>query len=234
MADKPPPHTIVEGDCVSSIGFEKGFSIDRIWKDPDNATLKETRESPYVLAPGDVLVIPEKEEKLTAAATGIVHVFKRANVPETLQLRFLDEEGKPRAGLDYIIDINGKQTPGKTGDDGAIETVTIPPNQKTIWLLLNKSEEYELCLGELDPIETESGVCARLMNLGYLSEEDEDVYPIYLDDAVEEKSWEETGRDPARALRAALFAFQEDNGIENPTGEIDDETKTKLLEMHGS
>jgi N-acetylmuramoyl-L-alanine amidase len=51
-------HVVREGECLASIAFENGFFPDTIWRHADNSALKERRENPNVLQPGDVLFIP--------------------------------------------------------------------------------------------------------------------------------------------------------------------------------
>jgi shikimate kinase len=69
-------------------------------------------------------------------------------------------------------------------------------------------------IGDLDPLEETSGVRMRLEHLRYLT---------LLDDRDVE-SWE---------LARAIVAFQLDAGIE-PTGSLDDATRSALRAAHGS
>jgi hypothetical protein len=235
LAERKEEDLIIEqGQCVSSIAFEKGLTIDRIWNDPANAALKDSRLTPYILAPGDALHVPALEEKKLPVATGATHVFRRVGVPETFQLALHDEAGQPLAGLPYIVDVNDTKKEGVTGSNGEIEVQKISPSQTTAWILIDGKLELELLLGELDPITEDSGVAARLQNLGYLPEAEEDVLAIYLDDVADEPAdWREVQVEPARALRAAVRAFQIAMELESTTGELDDATRAKIQELHG-
>jgi len=62
-------YEVQAGDCISSIAYERGFSLETIWNHPANAALKQRRRNPYVLRPGDVLKIPDKTEHLESCQT---------------------------------------------------------------------------------------------------------------------------------------------------------------------
>ena len=56
-------HTVAEGDCLSSIAFDSGFIWQTIWWHSSNEALRERRNDPNVLYPGDVVKIPDPQEK---------------------------------------------------------------------------------------------------------------------------------------------------------------------------
>jgi len=72
----------------------------------------------------------------------------------------------------------------------------------------------------LDDVESDSGVISRLNNLGYFAGS-----PV--DDAMEQ-----TPPDSQRQVRSALEEFQCDHGL-TVLGIINNETRTRLLEIHG-
>jgi N-acetylmuramoyl-L-alanine amidase len=77
-----------------------------------------------------------------------------------------------------------------------------------------REQEITLVLGGLDPVDTLIGVAQRLHNLGFCG---------YDGDA-----------EPTEAsLIEPLQNFQKANGLE-PSGQINDATKAKLKQMHGS
>jgi hypothetical protein len=70
----PTTHLVEEGECPSSIAKRFGFRIWRtIYDDPSNATLRRKRPDPNVLAPGDVVMIPDREPRQEPGATGARH-----------------------------------------------------------------------------------------------------------------------------------------------------------------
>ena len=119
---------------------------------------------------------------------------------------------------EYVLDIDGVLSRGKTDADGNIE-ITIPPNAKRGRLVIN-DEEFELTLGTIDPIEEKQGVIQRLENLGF--------YEVGEDDETDTEDGEE--EDP---YIEAIKKFQESVGLE-PTGEADQQTLDRLVETHGS
>ena len=54
-------YTVKQGDCITSIAFNKGFYEKTIWDHPDNAKLKNDRKDMKILQPGDKVVIRGNE-----------------------------------------------------------------------------------------------------------------------------------------------------------------------------
>jgi hypothetical protein len=206
-----PEYTVKQGDCISSIAEQHGFTPDKIWDHPENTNLKKIRKDQNILFPGDIVFVPEKKEKEESGGTEQRHRFRRKGVPEKLRI-ILQVEGEPRANAEYIIDIDGEQSRGTTDDKGCV-SISIPPgSQHGKLTILDGGEEFELALGGLDPIGEISGIQARLFNLGYNID-------------VTGK-WDELSSE-------ALMRFQSDHEI-NVTGNIDEETKSKLKSVYRS
>ncbi|HUU46767.1 MAG TPA: peptidoglycan-binding protein [Acidobacteriota bacterium] len=204
-------YTVKQGDCISSIAFEHGFFPDTIWNDPENSELKEKREDPNVLLPGDVVYIKDKEIKEESCASDQRHRFRRKGVPEILRIQFKIND-EPRANEAYVLEIDGSRSEGKSDGDGVVE-VWIPPSAMSGKISFPDGEdEYELELGDLDPITEISGLQARLRNLGFY------------DGEVDGEESEE--------LEQAIRVIQERHDLE-PTGELDETTRDKILEEHG-
>ncbi|GHG68434.1 peptidoglycan-binding protein [Comamonas sp. JC664] len=201
-------YTVEEGDCVSSIAHAHGLSPQRVWEAPGNEALRQERTSPHVLKPGDVVALPDKEARHVPCATGRTHTFKLKGIPERFRLR-LHENGAPRTRVPYRLTLGQVVHEGETNDQGLIDC-GIPPGTREAKLEVG-GEEYTLSLGTLQPISTDEGLRARLVNLGFLAE-----------DATEED-----------ALTAAVASFQAEAGM-MPTGTVDDATRSKLREAHGA
>jgi len=209
-----PDYTVQQGDCISSIAQQHGFSWQTIWNHANNAGLRAKRQSPNVLLPGDVLFIPDKEEKIHPGPTEKRHTFKKKGVPAKLRLK-IEFNDEPRANQPYFLQIDGRHYSGNTDAQGRLAhsipldarkgklKVGIPPDQ----------DEYDLDLGHMDPVDEVSGVQARLNNLGF------DCGP------ADGKMGPDT--------EAALRSFQEKHKLQ-VTGKADAATRAKLVDIHGS
>lgn len=85
-------YQIREGDCISSIAYEHGFFPDTLWNHPDNTELKQNRKDMNLLEVGDIVNIPEKEEKEESAAPEQKHRFRKKGVPAKLRMKILKEQ----------------------------------------------------------------------------------------------------------------------------------------------
>lgn len=205
-------HTVQEGECMSSISFENGFFWKSLWNLAENADLKSTRESPFVLKPGDVVQIPELRQREVSVATGARHTFRRNGVPAVLRLQLLDMN-KPLAGLPYVLEFSGKKITGTTDAQGKV-ALFVPPDLPSATLRVGEGERprvYELALRTLDPAREIKGIQARLANLGYY------------------RGGVHGDLDAATA--AAIEKFQREHDLE-PTGEADETTALLLADIH--
>ncbi len=207
-------YTVQQGDHISSIAERYGFFNWRIiWNDPQNAELRQKRPNPDVLFPGDEIVIPDKKPKTESRETGNVHVFKVPAAPLKLRLRIEDFDNNPIPNLACEVEIDGDTRQVTTDGDGFLD-LDIPRAAKE-GRLRNETIgiDVPLKIGHMDPSEEDSGWVARLVNLGYHG------------GAVGDLSDE--------LLPAAIEEFQCDHGLK-VTGQLDEATRSKLLEVHGS
>jgi len=126
-------------------------------------------------------------------------------------------EEEPIANADYVFEADGSHvSDGKTDQDGCVE-IPLVPNAREGKLIIDRGKPTEkiiqLDLGGMDPLAEVSGVRKRLRNLGFFCRPD--------------------GPDGTPDLKAALKRFQDQNSLDT-TGEIDDATRDKLKEVHGS
>ena len=204
-------YTVKQGDCISSIAEQHGFSPDKIWDHPDNANLKEKRKDQNILFPGDVVFVPDKEDKEESGATEQRHRFRKKGVPAQIRLKVLDEN-QPRANQSYTLEVDGVLFSGVTDSEGNLEHV-IPPDAKKGKLLIGEEQdEYLLNLGQIDPIDTITGLQARLNNLGF--------YYGAMDGVM------------GTETEAAIREFQKTYDLEE-SGTADTVMQNKLLEVHG-
>lgn len=212
-----PIHVVQQGECFSKIAERYGFGDYRaLYDHPDNAELKKKRANPNVLEPGDRIVIPDKQLKVEEGlATGKLHRFRLRRPKKELRLKLEGHDGAPLAGAAYVLEVGGEKHEGTTDGVGKLEQ-TVPVAETTATLTI-AGRVLHLRLGHLNPLDTKdggiSGAQGRLLNLGY--------NPGPADGVL------------GKRTRTALVLFQHDEKLE-VTGELDDATKKKLEEKHGS
>lgn len=205
---------VKSGDCMSSIAKQTGHFWQTLWDDPANTELKDTRRKPNVLLPGDRVTVPALRAKQEPGATEMRHRFVRRGEPSHFATRILDQD-EPRANEPFTLVIDEKQTiTGFTDPDGKID-VPIPGTAKKAVLTVGEEPDLlklEIKLGFLDPVASWNGVQTRLKNLGFCC----DV----------------TGESDEQTIEA-LNEFRESVGLPR-ADDIDDDTRHKLEEKHGS
>ena len=244
-------HKVRQHECINSLANRYSLFSETIWRHSNNAELRSLRQNPNILNPGDEVFIPDMEIKQEAVATEQRHRFRRKGVPAKLRLQILkdieEEDGaadeppagnsdagddfvnsespelilepkpqEPDANAPYFLIVDQVPSEGSTDGDGRIE-ISIPEGAQRATLIINPDtddeEMVELSLGDMDPVDTVCGVKKRLANLQF--------YCGAVDDE----------EDPE--LYAALNQFQHTYELEI-TGLIDQATKDKLIEAHGS
>jgi hypothetical protein len=237
-------HIVRKGECIDSIAKRYGYFADTLWNHSDNQRLRELRKDQNILWPGDVVIIPELRQKESDASTEEHHRFRRKGVPARLRMKFFKpaapnpeesntgsqydpsryEGAPPQQAMDYepitnaqfVLNVDGTYIQGQSDGEGLVD-VPIPPDavEGSIKFYPGAPEEiaFNLSLGDMDPIDTIKVVRKRLNNLGYpcLPSGDE------MDDS----------------LADALRQFQSAQNL-TANGEIDQATKDKLVEIHGS
>ena len=204
-----PGHVVSDGECISSIAFQRGFFWETIWNHPQNGDLKSLRKDPNILFASDVVFVPDKQLKQAIRSTGAHYKFVKKNNHVTLRLRLLDEF-KPRGGVNYTLIVGSLTLRGQT--DGAGHLRQKIPADATSALLVTDEDGYNLKIGSLAPISENIGVQHRLRNLGYLGQDTDGEITVATTDAIKR--------------------FQKDKGL-NPSGELTDDTRARLQKEHG-
>ncbi len=131
-----------------------------------------------------------------------------------------DETGKPYADVRYEVWIDGKQYSigqNYSSAEGLIRAEVPPVKEVELRVWFDEESEpdiYMLKMDTLDPLDTIAGVQDRLNNLGYdCGDEQGEIGPL---------------------TTAALMLFQAETGIEPADGTLNETTRQKLLELHGS
>lgn len=207
-------HDVAQGESVGSLAAEVGHLPETVWDAPENKSLKDERKEMEILRPGDRLFLPAVKAKTFDVPTGSEKKFKVKRPPARLKIQVV-QEGQPRANTPFVLIVDGVATPGDTDGQGMVD-LPISPRAGQATLVVGEEEDqtvYELSLRGLDPISEVSGVQGRLANLGYdVGEPDGELGP---------------------RTSAALAAFQQDEGL-TPNGQLDDATRDRLKQRHGS
>ena len=204
-------HKVEQGEHLSSIAAQYGFSsFIPIWNADENAHIRQVRDDPHQLLPGDEIVIPETRPAKFSRKTGASYSFKVYVEKLKVRLKLLDFMGQPRAGLTAKVNCGDEPKDITTDGDGVLESGM--SRDCTAGTLAVDEATYDLAIGALDPVSEPSGQAARLRNLGYWYGSDDDVL------------------DPD-ALKLAIQLFQGKNGLP-VTGEADADFITKLDSVH--
>lgn len=235
-------HEADSDDDVQWMAAEYGIKDwEAVAKDPKNKELLDQKRGPHVLYAGDKVWIPDLKPKVFDAETDKKHEYKLYPPKQLVHLVLEDDDGKAHGNCRYEFWVNGKRydPPGTSGElrsreDGLVYQL-VPlerdvvlrawledPKAKQKYKELEPSPEDEeefdyisiqLNPAHLDPIDTVEGLQDRLTNLGY---ELKDV-------------WGTLGH----GTRDAIREFQQDVGL-TQSGEMDTETRKRLLEQAGS
>ncbi len=212
-------YTVQQGDFLSKIAKAFGFSdYHTIWDHPSNAALKQQRQNPSVLFPGDNLFIPDRETRVEPGSTDQRHKFKMKAPVLKLQLTLEDMYEKPIANAPCILVLSSDSRHVTTDGNGHIAEV-IPPDSHDATLVIQDdqtpftSTQIPIKIGDLDPVDEVSGQAARLANLGYYFDDLDKI-----DDA---------------AFSSAMEEFQCDNHLQ-VDGICGPQTQAKLKQVHGS
>jgi len=207
----PIHHRIQTGDSVLSLARRYGFLPQTIWDAPENDELRERRADMNTLAPGDVLVIPDKRVEAISRTTGRAHRFRIKGTLAKLRMQLYDF-GQPRAGEDFMLIVNNSYVvEGTTNGDGVLEAQV--PVLATSGRLVIGEDQFgiDLLFGHLDPASELSGIQQRLINLGYTCHDSHGEF--------------------GESTRTALRDFQDTHGLAT-SGELDEDTRARIVELH--
>ncbi len=193
---------------MASLAKSHGFRDWRtIYDHPDNDDLRGRRPNPNHLHPGDEVVVPDKEQRVEERSTGARHAFVVRGAPTTLRVRL-----RGMHALRYRLEVGEGVYEGA----GTMVEHDIEPDEEEamlhVWLADTEAPTitWRLALGQVDPIEEDSGAKRRLDNLGFGTSRGQ-----HIDEATE---------------RAAA-AFEQAEGAE-PIGALTDALKQRLRRAH--
>lgn len=209
-------HNVIQGETIISIASSYGFNWETVWNLGENAELKQQRQDPSILFPGDVVVIPEVIQKSVSAPMCNRHRFRLKKQMAVFRVKVEDAAGKPCSNKKFSLEIEKLKLEGST-DGSALIELKIPAKAQQGKLMVWLEDEnntvlnWNLKLGHLNPITTISGVQARLSNLGF---------PV---GEIDGQMGPET--------TSAILAFQIVHGL-TASGVIDNNVQQKLKQLH--
>lgn len=223
----PVRHVLKAGECLQSLALSYGFKDGKTLYDaPDNADLRSKRSSPEEVAPGDVVMVPDRKKRDVSVALGKANKFACKTPAGVLRVHVCDEAGKPLASKPYALSLKGKKLEGTTSSDGLVEQpVPMKATAATLVVYDTASKDegrwtWTLRVASLDAPETPTGAWQRLANLGYWSPAEQ---------APSGTAPDANAVDP---LAMAIRAFQHDEQLDE-SGRLDDPTRARLVQRHG-
>jgi N-acetylmuramoyl-L-alanine amidase len=214
-------HVVRQGECFATIARDHGWTCDALYQHAGNAELRKTRPNRHVLHPGDVVELPDTPPKWTAAVTEKRHRYVVQRPLRELRVKLLDAHARPIAGETYELAVGDEVRSGVTDGEGLV-LQTFRGRAKGATLTI-QGRHIALAFGEINPLkdapdEGATGGRERLKNLGY------DVGEDGTDDA------DDNGLDGGTRTAVALFQHHAALPV---TGDFDDATMAKLVELHG-
>jgi hypothetical protein len=214
----PENYTVQQGDHLARIAKTFGFSDwQTIWKHPNNAGLKDKRQNPNVLFPGDVVYIPDRQSRQESCSTDKKHSFVKNTSDLKLRLTLRDQYEKPIVNASCNLILGANSDTVTTDGSGKIE-VDIQPDDRDGFLIIQNPETpfdstpIPFKVGDLDPVLEISGQVARLNNLGYFAGA--------------------LGRPDPATFQSAVEEFQCENNL-IVDGICGPATQAKLKQVHG-
>ena len=215
-----PKRPIKQGETVPRIAAEvRAERWEDVWEAGENAELKK-KYDPCVLPPDKEIFVPDVKPLTHTLATGKRHriVINRPKLSLAVVLQKFFGEALTATKGTLVCD--GKEISVTPDGEGRI-SVRIPVMTSFAELQFpspndgQKKMTIGMGVGRLDPSDSVSGWRGRLLNLGY---------PVKFDDGRD---------DDETCLRLAIEEFQCEHALK-VTGERDDATRAKLVEIHGS
>jgi hypothetical protein len=211
-------HEVKQGETVSSIADNYKFrNYKTVYLHSENADLRKMRPNPDIIFPGDLLYIPDMEEKWVPAVTDKRHYYVVKSRYKVLRIRLQDFNGKPLSEAPYELSFGLNVINDTTNAQGVFEK-RVPVQLREAALKI-EGYQWTLKIGDLNPIDETldtgaSGIQMRLINLGF--------HPGPVDGVIGPRT------------KAAIQGFQKKHPPLAVDGICGPETTKRLLKEHGS
>lgn len=228
-------HEVHARECMARIAFRYTFrSRDTLWLHDCNAPLRDTGRDPDVLWPGDRVKILARDDRGEDADTGRRHPFVVRTAERWLRLVLHDVFRRPLVSVPYVLELRGGPTlSDTTGEDGSMQEI-IPP-WVTEGVLTAGNLVWPIAIADLRPVKNapdggDEGVLRRLRNLGCPAGRDAVARP-----STESRTdGDESAQDQESANRFDADVFMHQVAMDwRPSGELDDETRARVIDEFG-
>jgi N-acetylmuramoyl-L-alanine amidase len=218
------PHVVRSGEHLTGIASQFGTTVAVIWDDPANASLRRRRPNPEILAPGDVVYIPQTERKWLPVQIGTENRFVGTPLRVTVKVVLLGQDRKPLANR-FLTAVPPSDTPLMTDGSGLL-VCSVDVALKILEVTVDGANvRFQIRVGHLDPIDTDTGLASRLRHLGHGGDEEEHVMARdWLSGSAAELR--------AHALARSVASFQRTNG-QPGDGQVDDALRRAVHDAHG-
>ena len=215
-------HTVEQGECLSSIAKQYGFrNWHTVYDYGENADFRKKRPNPNVLFPGDVIKIPEVQEKKVSCPTAKLHTFVVVKRKRLLRLKLASSQDRMLANKAYTLVVGDHTYKGKTDGNGLLQHEISADATDAELTFDGYGLKIPLKIAHLDPVHDGngenpivSGAQARLNNLGFHCGEADGIL--------------------GPKTQSALRTYQEEVlGRKDPDGNLDEDTRHALLKDHG-
>ena len=214
------PYIVRQGDYLTKLGHTMGFDPDAVWNHAKNKQLRDRRPDRDMLHPGDLLWIPDAPEVRRLGVKPFMSNRYAANIPKKPVEVRLVVGGEAVAKEPYaILGLGPDPITGATDDNGWIKTTVDVHVRELEVVLTRKNRTLRVRVGDLDPVDTLSGLRKRLLHLGF-----------YRPGRIGAENHDAADGD---ALIAALKAFQASKSL-GASGRLDEDTRKALIGAHGS
>ncbi|BBW90028.1 peptidoglycan-binding protein [Pseudoalteromonas sp. PS1M3] len=168
-------HTVAQGETLLRIAKQYGYQTSKaLYNHPSNAEFKALRPDPNLIYPGDKITIPPKKEKFIPLRTNSINSFVVQNEKEYFRLQVSYDDGDDITGKRVVLNIGSQTIDTVLQSDGLIEVELNNNDALTgnVDLYLKAGEttptkSFAVQIGNLDPIDTLSGVQGRCNMLGF-------------------------------------------------------------------
>lgn len=160
-------HIVKSGEYLAKIARAHGIADWKaLYEHPGNASFREARPNPNLIAPGDQVYIPAIVQAPHTCSLDARHTFELQIEPQSLQVQLRKTDGTPMARVECVLHMGEEAIPVTSDSNGIVRHDALPLELEYVELEIGE-QRLKLAIGHLDPCETLSGVQGRLRNLGY-------------------------------------------------------------------